>query len=181
MNYRRIARQLGVDHKSVINWVNAHVAQQTDAPLPSDVNNAEMDELYTFVGSKKRVYVMTLVDRRTSCILSWAVERERSESCLQQLVDDAPQAAYSFSHLFATYRQLIYHSGRYTPIPTKSETYQVEGGNAEMRYYLARLARRSHCIKALRRAIKLFVYAWNSRQLQRLHFPKYAFHFRDFI
>ena len=52
-NYRRIARELGVDHKSVINWVNAHAAQQSPAPIPSDVNNAEMDELYTFVGSKK--------------------------------------------------------------------------------------------------------------------------------
>lgn len=53
-NYRRIARQLGVDHKSVINWVNAHAAQQAAAPVPCAVNNAEMDELYTFVGSKKQ-------------------------------------------------------------------------------------------------------------------------------
>ena len=128
---------------------------------------------------------MTLVDRHTSCILSWAVEPERSESCLQQLVDDAPQAAYYFSDLFATYRQLIYAPGRYTPMPNKSETYRVEGDNAEMRHYLARLARRSRCfsrcIKALRQAIQLFVYAWNSRQLQRIRYPKYTFHIRDFI
>lgn len=52
-NFRQIARELGVDHKSVINWVNAHAAQQADAPVPSDINNAEMDELFTFVGSKK--------------------------------------------------------------------------------------------------------------------------------
>ena len=53
-NFRRIARHLGVDHKSVINWVNAHAAQQKQAPVPDDVNNAEMDELFTFVGSKKQ-------------------------------------------------------------------------------------------------------------------------------
>ena len=52
-NYRRIGRQLGVDHKSVMNWVKAHASQQVSAPVPSDVNNAEMDELYTFIGSKK--------------------------------------------------------------------------------------------------------------------------------
>ena len=53
-NFRRIARHLGVDHKSVINWVNAHAAQQKQAPMPDDVNNAEMDELFTFIGTKKQ-------------------------------------------------------------------------------------------------------------------------------
>jgi len=53
MNYRRIARHLDVDHKTVINWVNAYVAQLPSAAVPEDVNNAEMDELFTFIGSKK--------------------------------------------------------------------------------------------------------------------------------
>src|SRR5689334_4318645 len=52
-NFRQIARQLKVDHKSVINSVNAHAAQQASAPVPKDINNAELDELFTFVGSKK--------------------------------------------------------------------------------------------------------------------------------
>lgn len=72
---------------------------------------------------------------------------------------------------------LIFTPGRYTPIPDKSETYRVEGDNAELRHYLARLSRRSRCfsrcIHALRQAIKLFVYAWNHRQLHR--------HLMDFI
>ena len=128
---------------------------------------------------------MTIVDRHTSCILGWAVEQERTPDCLQRLVDDAPQAAYYFSDLFASYRTLIYSPGRYTPMPDKSETYRVEGDNAEIRHYLARLARRSRCfsrcIQALRRAIQLFVFAWNSRQLQHFRYPKYTFHVRDFI
>jgi transposase-like protein len=53
MNYRRIGRHLGVDHKTVINWVNAYAAQLPDAPQPDDVNNAEMDELFTFIKHKK--------------------------------------------------------------------------------------------------------------------------------
>lgn len=128
---------------------------------------------------------MTIVDRTTSCILAWKVECERSETYLQQMVDAAPQAAYYFSDLFATYRNLIYTPGRYTPMPDKSETYRVEGDNAEIRHYLARLARRSRCfsrcIHALRQAIKLFVFAWNSRQLHKVRFPKYAAHVKDFI
>lgn len=53
LNYRRIGRHLGVDHKTVINWVNAYAAQLPDAPQPDEVNNAEMDELYTFIKQKK--------------------------------------------------------------------------------------------------------------------------------
>ena len=128
---------------------------------------------------------MTLVDRTTSCILGWTVEFERTTTCLQQMVDDAPQAAFYFSDLFASYRQLIYAPGHYTPMPDKSETYRVEGDNAEIRHYLARLARRSRCfsrcVHALRRAIQLFVFAWNSRQLMRHRYPKYTFHVRNFI
>jgi len=128
---------------------------------------------------------MTLVDRRTSCILGWAVAQERTEAVLQSMVDDAPQAAFYFSDLFATYRNLVYAPGRYTPMPDKSETYRVEGVNAELRHYLARLVRQSRCfsrcIQALRRAVKLFVFAWNQRQLHRQRFPRYPAHLIQFV
>lgn len=53
-NFRRIARTLGVHHQSVINWVNAYQAALPDTlPQPQSVATVEMDELYTFVGSKK--------------------------------------------------------------------------------------------------------------------------------
>ena len=44
---------------------------------------------------------MTLVDRRTSCILAWAVDYERTETVLQALVDQARQARFYYSDLFA--------------------------------------------------------------------------------
>ena len=53
MNFRRIARHLGVDHKSVINWVNAYADQLPAAPVPEQVREAELDEVFTFVGAKK--------------------------------------------------------------------------------------------------------------------------------
>jgi IS1 family transposase len=128
---------------------------------------------------------MTLVDRTTSCILAWAVEPQREQDTLQQMVDDAPQAAFYFSDLFATYRNLIYTPGLYTPVPGKAETYRVEGDNAEIRHYLARLGRRSRCfsrcIRALRRAIRLFVYAWNARQLYHHTYPAYPAHLIHFL
>ena len=128
---------------------------------------------------------MTLVDRRTSCILAWAVDFERPATTLQALVDAAPQAHFYYSDLYATYRSLVYTPGIYSAMLDKSETYRVEGDNAELRHYLARLARKSRCfsrcIDALRRAIKLFVYAWNRRQLHQARYPAYPAHVLNFI
>lgn len=53
MNYRRIGRFLGVDHKTVMHWVKAHTDQLPPAPVPDDLNNAELDELFTYVEQKK--------------------------------------------------------------------------------------------------------------------------------
>ena len=134
---------------------------------------------------KKLIYLMTLVDRRTSCIVGWAIAAERSSDLLQQMVDAAPQAAFYFSDLFAPYKSLVYTPGIHTPMPDKSVTYRVEGMNAELRHYLARLARQSRCfsrcMKALCRAVKLFVFAWNRRQLYRQRFPRYPAHLIDFV
>src|SRR4028118_815472 len=55
VNFRRIGRVLGVNHQSVINWINAYHAalpiSEQSVSLPEVV---ELDELFTFVGSKKR-------------------------------------------------------------------------------------------------------------------------------
>jgi len=53
MNNRRIARTLGVNHQSVANWVRAHAACLPPAPVPTQVETIELDELFTFVGEKK--------------------------------------------------------------------------------------------------------------------------------
>jgi transposase-like protein len=55
MNLRRIARTLGVTHPTVANWVNdlaAHLPETPPLPPPSAAVH-ELDELFTFVGSKK--------------------------------------------------------------------------------------------------------------------------------
>lgn len=54
LSLRRIARHLDIDHKTVGHWMKAHAAQLENAPVPHDLNNAEMDELFTFIGSKKQ-------------------------------------------------------------------------------------------------------------------------------
>jgi IS1 family transposase len=54
-------------------------------------------------------------------------------------------------------------------MPDKTQTYTVDGGNADLRYDLARLGRKARCFSrcsvALRRALKRFVWCYNQRQV----------------
>jgi len=54
INFRRIGRILHVNHQSVINWINSYHAALPVAERPiAQPQTLEMDELFTFVGSKK--------------------------------------------------------------------------------------------------------------------------------
>ncbi len=54
-NFRRIGRILSVNHQSVVNWINAyHAALPEVEPSASPPAVVELDELFTFIGSKKR-------------------------------------------------------------------------------------------------------------------------------
>jgi transposase-like protein len=53
MNLRRIGRHLGVNPQSVANWAKAYAEKLPPAPVPEQVENAELDELFTFIGDKK--------------------------------------------------------------------------------------------------------------------------------
>jgi transposase len=56
MNFRKIARHLGVVHQTVINWITTEADRLPDQPAqPESVETAELDELFTFVGEKKTV------------------------------------------------------------------------------------------------------------------------------
>ena len=96
---------------------------------------------------------------------------ERTQDAIQKMVDEAPKAKWYFSDGLDAYSRLWYHFGRYEVSQGKNDTYSVEADNAELRHYLARLARKSRCfsrcLKALQNALKLFVFAFNRRQLHR--------------
>jgi len=101
------------------------------------------------------------------------------------MLDRSPQAQRYYSDQFSTYHALVYYPGRHHAVANKSQTYSVEADNAELRHYLARLGRKSRCfsrcIQALWRSIKVFVFAWNRRQLHKRAFPKLPAHVKDFV
>jgi IS1 family transposase len=117
--------------------------------------------------------------------LGWKVVWERTQQALQDMVDEAPKAQCYYSDAFDAYYRLWYHLGRYQVSHGKTDTYSVEAGNAELRHYLARLARSSRCFSrcpyALECALRLFVYCFNHRQLKKQYYPNYDYHLIEFI
>ena len=54
MGFRAIERVLGVHHTTIIHWVKQLGQQLPDAPVVEEIPQvSELDELETFVGSKK--------------------------------------------------------------------------------------------------------------------------------
>ena len=148
-------------HQSVANWTKAHSEKLPQAPVPAKVKIAELDELFTFTRRKNKIYVMTLVDRETRCILSWKMVWEQSPEAIQARVDEVPKAKWYFSDGWEIYASLWYHFGRYAVSEGKTDTFSVAADSAELRHYLARLVRCSRCFSrcpfALACAIRLFV------------------------
>jgi IS1 family transposase len=117
--------------------------------------------------------------------VAWDVVWERTTPVMQAMLDRGPQANQYYSDEFNTYGTLVYYPGRHEFVGDKSETYSVKGDNAELRHYLARLGRKSRCfsrcLRALWRAVKLFVFSWNRRQLYKQAHPNYPAHVADFV
>ncbi len=120
--------------------------------------------------------MVTFVDRVTRCIVSWAIVLERSFDTLQPLADavwqhnPAPASPRVFySDQLSTYGTLLYRHGTHQPQADKSQTYAVEGLNADLRSYLSALVRRTRgfarSLESLRRLLWLFVYCYNRRCL----------------
>ena len=117
---------------------------------------------------------MTIVDRHTRCFLAIEAVEHRTQAIAQQMVNQAPAEQY-YSDRYPLYESLTYRRGPHLSLPDKSETFSVEGANAELRHYLTRLVRRSRCFSRcliwLNRHLKAFVHAWNQRQLHNRERP----------
>ena len=50
--FRRIARLLGVNHQTVVNWIREREKRQPPAPQPKESEVVEMDELYALHAKK---------------------------------------------------------------------------------------------------------------------------------
>ncbi len=121
-SHRAVARILKVNPQRVVNWVKRCTAKLPNAPVPKRPKVAELDELFTYVGQKKK--------------RNLRLDGGRSGNGRQY-----------FSDAFPAYNTL-YYGAPYEMRTDKLETYSVEAVNADLRHYLKRLARKSRSFLA---------------------------------
>ncbi len=140
----------------------------------------ELDELYWYVGEKSRTetkentYVMTMVSRSPRQIVGFDVAFDKSSERIQRMVDNAPSGNIYYSDGGAGYLNVIYPGHYIRNIHDKSNTFTVEGVNADLRHYIPLLRRRSRCfprsIETLRAVLELFIQAYNAFGLAKMKF-----------
>ena len=133
---------------------------------------AEMDELYWFIQRKPRtatrenVYIMIMVSRDPRQVVGFDVAYEKSPNRIQAMVDCSPPALKYYTDGYLGYIDVVYYPGEHVRnARDKSDTYTVEGVNADLRHYIPILARRSRCfartLETLRAVIEVFIDAYN--------------------
>jgi len=155
-----------------------------------------MDELYWFIENKphtetkENIYVLTMVSRTPRQIVGFDAAKDKSRERIQEMVDAAPSAERYCTDGYLGYIDVVYPGKHVRNIHNKSDTYTVEGVNADLRHYIPILARRSRCfarkLETLRAVLEVFVDAYNQfgvakfkyRQIrQKGEFPFSLVHF----
>ena len=142
----------------------------------------ELDELYWFIGKKAKTetrentYVMTMVSRSPRQIVGYDVAFDKSSQRIQKIVDNGPEAEYYCTDGYRGYVDIIYPGKHIRNIHDKSDTFTVEGINADLRHYIPILRRKSRCfsrnIETLRAVLDLFVQAYNAFGIAKMKFRK---------
>ena len=156
--------------------------KKTEQAVENSYENLEMDELYWFVFHKPRtetrenVYLMTMVSREPRQIVGFDVAYDKSPERIQRMVDTAPPALKYHTDGYLGYVDIVYPGKHIRNIRDKSDTYTVEGVNADLRHYIPLLARRIRCfartIDTLHAVISVFVQAYNRYGRAKLNFRK---------
>ena len=157
--------------------------------IPADL--LELDEMYWFVGKKPRTgtrentYIMTMVSRQPRQIVGFDVAFDKSPSRIQQIVDAAPPTSQYCTDGWLGYVDVIYPGEHVRNTHDKSDTFTVEGINADLRHYIPGLARRSRCfyrtLETLKAVLNLFALAYNRFGQAKFKHPSASFGFQDFL
>jgi len=145
MGFRAIERVLGVHHTTIIHWVKQLGQQLPDAPSVAEIPEVtELDELETFVGSKKnKVWVWTAVNHFEKGILAWTLG-DRSAATFEPLWNKV-RIWYSYFYVTDGYKVYPMFIEDGDQIVNKTYMTRVEGENTRLRHYLARLHRKTLC------------------------------------
>ncbi|MBD2566150.1 MULTISPECIES: IS1 family transposase [Nostoc] len=162
MGFRRIERVKGVHHTTIIFGVKQLGEKLADVPEESVIPEVgELDELETFIGSKKtKFWLWTAVNHFTKGILAWVLGDHSAET-FEPLWEIVGQWK---SYFYVTDGWKVYPNFIPDGDQIVSKTYmtRVENENTRLRHYLARLHRKTLCYSKsepmLRYSIKLLLH-----------------------
>lgn len=184
---RAVGRILGIGKNMCLYWIHQQAKQISEKEVSNErLEVIEMDELYSFVNKKNRIYVITLVSRDDRQIVGFDVAFDKSRERIQNLVDKSVKAKYYYSDSYSAYSEILYH-GKHTSLRDKSQTYTVEGINSDLRHYIPALHRRSKCffrsLDTVKAVLKVFVNAFNNFAAHKKLFPslKSSFFLSSFL
>ena len=142
----------------------------------------ELDEMYWFVGKKPRTetrentYIITMVSREARQIVGFDVAFDKSPERIQRMVDNAPEAEKYCTDGWFGYVDVVYPGKHIRNTHDKSDTYTVEGVNADLRHYIPILARRSRCfarkLDTLYAVLEVFIEAYNRFGVAKMNFMR---------
>ena len=122
---------------------------------------------------------MTAVTREVRQIGGYRAAASNWSKEIQEVVDMAPRAEAYHSDGWAAYKS-VNCCAEHHAHSDKSETYTVEGVNADLRHYIPGFARRSRCfyrsIETMRAVLAVFVRAFNKFALAKYKVRRLAKH-----
>ena len=146
-------------------------SKKNEFVVENNLETVEIDEMYWFVFHKPRtetrenVYLITMVSRDPRQIVGFDVAFDKSPQRIQDMIDAAPTASKYCTDGFLGYVDVVYPGKHVRNTRDKSDTFTVEGVNADLRHYIPILARRSRCfarkLDTLKAVLAVFVDAYN--------------------
>ncbi len=150
LSLRGIERLLGVSRRTVSRWLIGWIEQQpalSSSLLPAQLDDVlELDELWSFVGSKTQErWLWLAVCRRTRQVVACWIGDRSETSAIQlwrQLPDDYLHCA-SFSDQWSAYRHLFDHRRHQMVTKADGQTVHVERFFNTLRQRLPRFTRKT--------------------------------------
>jgi IS1 family transposase len=166
---RGVGKIMKMSKANVYNWIK----KLNELWISNATNNEiyEIDELHWYVGRKansetrENTYVIAMVSREPRQIIGFAFSCKKGYEQIQAVVDSAPDAKHYHTDGYWGYVDVAYPGKHVRNIRNKNDTFTVEGVNADLRHYLAVLARRSRCfcrrLDTLEAVLSVYIDAYN--------------------
>ena len=84
LGFHSIARLLNVSHVSVMNWVKKYGSELSKIRNPKPVHVMELDEIHSYVGSKKTINgfgLLLIEEQKNSLVLFSGIEEQKQVKC----------------------------------------------------------------------------------------------------